>query len=284
MNLRFYDAHNHLQDDRFGGQTGPLIDACRRVGVVRMVVNGACESDWPHVLELARQYPEVLPSLGIHPWYVAERTDEWLLRLAKALDRIPAAVGEIGLDRWKPGLPYEGQEEVFLAQLALAAERDLPVSVHCLRAWGRLFELLRAQALPASGFLLHSYGGPKEMVKPLTELGAYFSFPGYYLHARKVRQREAFLAVPLDRLLIETDAPDQRLPSPAEADPAFRLILESANVPSLTCAKTGQPVNHPANLPLIYRCVARFLGESETSLTQRVEANFNRLFSVIPRS
>jgi TatD DNase family protein len=284
MNLRFYDAHNHLQDERFVGSTTSLIEACCHVGVARMVVNGVGESDWPQVLELARQYAEVVPSFGVHPWYVAERSSDWKSRLLEALDQMPAAVGEVGLDRWKPGLSYEGQEEVFLAQLALAAERDLPVSIHCLRAWGRLLELLRAQALPASGFLLHSYGGPKEMVEPLAKLGAYFSFPGYYLHARKSRQREAFLAVPPDRLLIETDAPDQRLPSPVEADPAFRSILESAKVPSLTCAKTGQPLNHPANLPWIYKCLARFLGESEMSLVQRVEANFNRLFSVIPRS
>ncbi|MBI5775633.1 MAG: TatD family hydrolase, partial [Verrucomicrobia bacterium] len=210
--MRLYDAHNHLQDERFGGRQAALLDACRAAGLTRMVVNGSCESDWPDVQRLARTFPEVLPSFGYHPWYLHERTANWLDVLKHFLDDTPGAViGEIGLDRWKPGLAYDGQEEAFTAQLALATERNLPVSIHCLQAWGRMHELLRAGPRPARGFLLHSYGGPAEMVAPLAKLGAYFSFPGYYAHERKARQRETFKLVPADRLLIETDAPDQSL-------------------------------------------------------------------------
>ena len=97
-------------------------------------------------------------------------------------------------------------------QLRLAAERNLPLSIHCLQAWGPLLDILRAEPRPACGFLLHSYGGAAELVAPLAELGAYFSLPGYFALERKTRQREAFRQVPADRLLIETDAPDQSLP------------------------------------------------------------------------
>jgi len=152
-----------------------------------MVVNGARESDWPQVLALARANPIVLPSFGYHPWYLHDRTPDWQKNLEKFLDEIPSAVGEIGLDRWKPDLPYAGQEDVFLAQLRLAARRNLPVSIHCLQAWGRLHELLRDTPCPARCFVLHSFGGPAEMIPALTQLGAYFSFPGYFLHARKRR-------------------------------------------------------------------------------------------------
>ena len=82
-----------------------MLGACRGVGVARMVVNGACEGDWPQVLALAKQYPEVLPSFGYHPWYLQERTPDWLANLKHFLDAVPSAVGEIGLDRWKPDLP-----------------------------------------------------------------------------------------------------------------------------------------------------------------------------------
>jgi TatD DNase family protein len=216
----------------------------------------------------------VLPSFGYHPWYVHERTRDWANRLAHFLDAVPSAVGEIGLDRWKAGLPYASQEEVFQAQLRLAAERNLPVSIHCLRAWGRLFELLRANPRPACGFLLHSYGGPREMVKDLAGLGACFGFPGYFLHERKARQRETFRHVPLDRLLVETDAPDQAPPDPGlrssgAAHSSFCRLSDPAN---------NRPINHPANLAFIYNGLANALGVGLDRLAAQMEENFARLF------
>ena len=263
--MNFYDAHNHLQDDRFGGRQDQLLGECAAGGIRRLVVNGACEADWPQVLALARRHPLVLPSFGYHPWYLHERSANWLEELRRFLAAVPSAVGEIGLDRWKPGLPYESQEEVFLAQLQLAADRDLPVSIHCLQAWGRLLELLRDHPRPRRGFLLHSFGGPAELIPPLARLGAYFSFPGYYLHPRKLRQRETFRRVPPDRLLLETDAPDQPLP-------------EDKNLHPLKDA-AGKPLNHPANLTAVYSGLADFLNEAPEPLAARVAENFARLFS-----
>jgi len=264
--MLLYDAHNHLQDDRFAGRQAELVAAAQAAGVARMVVNGACESDWPQVQSLARSFSVVLPSFGYHPWYIGERTSDWQGALVKFLDDTPGAViGEIGLDRWKPDLPYDGQEEVFTWQLRLAAERNVAASIHCLQAWGRMFDLLRANARPARGFLLHSYGGPVEMVKPLADLGAHFSFPGYYLHERKVRQRETFKQVPLERLLIETDAPDQCLPDELSQHP-------------LTDAATGRPLNHPANLGAVYAGLAKELNLPLPELAARVGENFARLF------
>ena len=230
-----------------------------------MVVNGSCEEDWRAVLELSKQTPLVLPSFGYHPWYIHERTKDWLKNLARFLGEVPSAVGEIGLDRWKPGLPYDGQEEVFIAQLRLAAERNLPVSIHCLQASGRMLDLLKAGPRPGRGFLLHSYGGPKEMVKPFADLGAYFSLPGYYAHERKERQRETFKSVPRDRLLLETDAPDQGLPDARNRFP-------------LTDSATGKPLNHPANLRAVYEFASELFAEDVGPLASRVAENFVRLF------
>jgi len=263
--MNFYDAHNHLQDDRFAGRQGELLVACEQAGVARMVVNGACESDWPQVLALARESKLVLPSFGYHPWYLAERTPDWLKNLEQFLEAVPSAVGEFGLDRWKPDLPYAGQEEAFLAQLHLAAARNLPASIHCLQTWGRLLELLRDHPRPACGFILHSYGGPPEMIPALAKLGAYFSFPGYFLQERKLRQRATFKQVPLDRLLIETDAPDQPLPPEKVLQP----LVDAG----------GKALNHPANLPAVAAGLAEFLGETPESLAARVAENFQRLFA-----
>ena len=257
-----FDAHNHLQAKRFAGRQDQLLAECKELS--RMVVNGCCEEDWPEVAALAKAYPQVLPSFGYHPWFIHERTGNWESELNRFFDAHPAAIGEIGLDRWKEGLAYEGQEEVFTAQLRIAAARNLPASIHCLKAWGRLLELLEQGPLPSRGFLMHSYGGSAEMIGPLAELGAYFSFPGYYMREAKGRQRETFIQVPPDRLLIETDAPDQLLPE--------ELREYALDDPE------GNPINHPANLRGVYRFMAGMLAEPLEKLEARMEENFMRLF------
>lgn len=265
MTLRLYDAHNHLQDERLTPCREAILSEVPRQGVVRMVVNGSSESDWPEVLALARGCCEVIPSFGCHPWYMKERSGDWQSALVRHLDAVPSAIGEVGLDRWVKDYDSEDQERLFVWQLRLAAERNLPVSIHCLQAWGRLLEILRAQPRPRCGFLLHSYGGPREMIAPLAELGAYFSFPGYFAHERKARQRETFKCVPPDRLLIETDAPDQLLPPEYNRYP-------------LADTTSGKPLNHPANLGAVYEFVAGMLAEPLERLAPRVEENFLRLF------
>ena len=278
MPLAYFDAHNHLQDDRFAGQQEPLLEISAVTGVARMVVNGSCEADWSPVLALARRFPIVLPSLGLHPWYVPERSPAWESTLRQLLHQHPAAIGEIGLDRWKPDLPYDDQEPVFLTQLHLAAELDRPASIHCLRAWGRLLDLLKNHPRPTRGFLLHSYGGPAEMVPAFATLGAYFGFPGYYLRAGKDRQRDTFRHVPLDRLLVETDAPDQRLPTPAETAPEFAQLLAQHPPHALSDPVTATPINHPANLPLVYHALAHIREQPAPELTEAVRRNFQSLF------
>ncbi len=296
--MHCYDAHNHLQDDRFAGRQAELVEACRSAGVRAMVVNGSCEADWEAVAALARRHPGfVIPAFGLHPWYLPERTGAWRRELDRRLDTTPGAVvGEIGIDRWilesPPGVrarvapdlaplqaaPLAEQEEVFREQLTLAAARNVAASIHCLQAWGRMHALLRAGPVPARGFLLHSYGGPAEMVVPLARLGARFSFPGYFLHPRKARQLDVFRVVPPHRLLVETDAPDQRPPERVELlDPAGAFVSSEPSRPF--AGADGRTWNHPANLPWIQRALAASLGRAETELSHRAEVAFRELFS-----
>ena len=263
--LRFHDAHNHLQDERFGGRQDEIVREAMRVGVHRMVVNGSCEQDWADVARLAQRFPCVIPSFGCHPWYVSSRTPEWERRLLECLSVPGCALGEIGLDYWKEGLDRVAQEAVFIAQWRMGVERNLPLSIHCLKAWGRLEEILRREPRSSRGFLLHSYGGSAQMIPPLAKLGAFFSFPGYFLHSRKARQAATFRQVPQDRLLVETDAPDQL---PPESAIEFPLGGEGSE-PQL---------NHPANLRRIYQGLAMTLGCPVEDLSHRVEKNFIALF------
>jgi len=268
MSLRFYDAHNHLQDERLSPELESIMAVLEREPIAKMVVNGSCELDWPAVLALARRSSQVIPSFGYHPWYVKECSPAWQTELIRFLDQVPSAIGEIGLDRWIDDHDINLQETVFSWQLRLAADRNLPVSIHCLKAWGKLFEILEAGPRPKCGFVLHSFGGPQEMVSKLAQLGAYFSLPGHFAHERKARQRETFKHVPADRFLIETDAPDQSLPPDRVEYP-------------LNDARSGKELNHPGNLRAVYQFAADLLGETIERLADRVQTNFRRLFGTL---
>lgn len=257
--MKMIDAHNHLQDARLGPWREELLCELPELGVECAVVNGTQEGDWGAVAELAAKVPWVAPSFGLHPWYVKGRSQEWWEKLVAQLDAHPGAgIGEIGLDCWIEGYDLAAQTECFLPQLALGAERDLPVTIHCVRAWGPLYEALAGAKRPARGFLLHAYGGSSEMAARFVELGAYFSFSTYFLHERKARQRQVFAGLPRERLLVETDAPDMAPPAGCREFP-------------------GEPrVNHPGNIEAAYAELARVRGMKVEELGEVVRENFGR--------
>ncbi|MEO6787940.1 MAG: TatD family hydrolase [Chthoniobacteraceae bacterium] len=265
MSATLFDAHNHLHDARLLPWRSEFLTELPALGVRRAVVNGTREADWPGVAALATQTPWVLPSFGLHPWYVNERSPAWSEALLKFLDEHPGAgVGEIGLDRWIEGHDPVAQAECFRAQLAIATERNLPATIHCVRAWGALWDIIRECAVPARGFLLHAYGGPAEMVAGFLARDAYFSFSPSFLHERKSAQREIFRVLPEERILVETDAPD--LAPPPEKNPR-----------PLT-GENGKSLNHPGNLVLAYDALAKIRGVTREEIATVVEKNFARLF------
>ncbi len=254
------DAHLHLQDPRLADALPGILEAARELGIERMVVNGTHPGDWEAVERLAAEHPEVTPCFGLHPWRVGSEQAGWLEELESRLKRLPGAgVGEIGLDRWIRDSDFGRQRETFAAQLDLAERLDRPVAIHCLRAWGTMLEIL-ASASPRRAPLLHSYGGPVEMVGDFTALGAFFSLSGHFFHPGKEGKLAAFDAVPADRLLLETDAPDM-LPPP-EMRP-FHLVDPA-----------GQEVNHPGNLLAIYEAAATRRGWSVEETIGRMRRNF----------
>jgi TatD DNase family protein len=259
------DAHNHLHDARLAPYHEEILPLLAQLGVKRAVVNGTREDDWPAVAALAAEQPWVLPSFGLHPWYAAKRSAGWLETLKRQLDAHPrSGVGEIGLDRWIEGHDLADQTEVFSAQLTIAAERNLPLTIHCIQAWGALRDILRTHPLPSRGFLLHAYGGSLEMMREFTNCDGYFSFSPYFLHDRKSAQREVFAAIPEPCLLVETDAPDLRPPDERNTHPLHDT--------------TGEPINHPANIEVAYAGLAEIRGMEVAKLADIVANNFARLF------
>ncbi len=259
-----HDAHCH---HHFPEVTGKSLQMARSVGLGLAVVNATGPQDWEAVSAMAVSDPQCIPSFGLHPWKLPTAADGWEAELRSVLLRHPAAgVGEAGLDRWVEGHDPVQQERAFRAQIALARELDRPLTVHCVRAYWHLMDVVRDEPLPRRGFLLHAWSGPAEQVPELVRLGAFFSFGTAHLVARKAaRVREFARSVPRDRALLETDSPELC------PDPEFRFA-------ALPGRPDGTPVNHPANILSALRGLAGAWGVSPSECAACVNANFGRLF------
>jgi TatD DNase family protein len=265
IHAMLFDAHNHLQDERLDPWRHEIVSQMPQTGLAEMVVNGSCEEDWPQVAELTRQHAWMRPAFGLHPWYVKQRGSEWLTVLRSHLEAHPnAIVGEIGLDRWIENPDIEAQLDCFRAQMALAVELERPATIHCLRAFGLLEETLRSIPRPPRGFLLHSYGGPAEMVPAFIQLGAYFSISPYFAHPRKAAQLATFAKIPLERLLTETDAPDMWPPDDLN--------------PHLLQTTDGAALNHPFNIRVSYEILAKIRSIPLEDLQSSIAKNYRTLF------
>lgn len=233
-----------------------VLARAKSAGVEGMSCCGTSEKDWPAVASLVERDPRIVPSFGIHPWYVMETTDSWPDILKAVLGRIPAAgVGEIGLDHAVDPQSFERQETIFRRQLALAREMNRPVTIHCRKAWKVLIGILEHTTLPAAGGLIHSYSGAPDLIPQLAKFGLYFSFSGSITRSHNKRGHRSAAAVPSDRLLVETDSPD----------------IMPAGAP-------GER-NEPSFIPLVADALAGIRGTDVDELIKLTYENTRRLFS-----
>lgn len=296
--MRLFDAHCHLQDPRILSKAPQLIKTAQDTGVMYFAVNGVCEQDWHSVKHLAQTYPSVLPSFGLHPWFIEERSPDWFKTLKEYFDSTPsAAVGEIGVDKGSRGkkIDFAEQVEVLRQQLELAKELNKPASVHCVRAFGDLLELMKSMGPFPGGVILHSYLGSAEMVPEFSKLGAYFSFSGFLMSLKANKAKKMLKMVPSDRILLETDAPDA-LPNSnidslhfVEGDASLTEELRAQTTSSSTSGASHvltdasmlpkETLNHPANIHNVLDYVASMLEIPKKELAELSYQNAVRLLS-----
>ncbi|MDP3237021.1 MAG: TatD family hydrolase [Myxococcales bacterium] len=256
------DTHCHLDMPRFDGDRAAVLERAWSAGLTGLIVPAVAPSTWEALLEWPARDARVQVGLGIHPQFLPEldeRDDEkHLAFLDSLLSRGSAiAVGECGLDGpTKAVVPMERQVRIVRAHFALARKHRLPMLMHCLRAHPELLELLKTEPLPEAGLLMHSYSGSADLTKKYVKYGCHFSFAGPVSFAEARRPIDALKSVPLERLLAETDAPDQA-PHPHR----------------------GQR-SEPAFLPLIVEAMARGRGEPLEVTRDAMLANTKRLFPV----
>ena len=202
-----FDTHAHYDSRQFDADRDQVLSALPGQGV-GLVVNPGCDLDSSRrAIGIAERYPFVYAAVGVHPEDCAgwQDTDVDELRSLAAHPKV-VAVGEIGLDYyWKENPPRDFQQGVFRAQLALARELDLPVIVHDREAHGDCLSIIRE--FPQVRGVFHCFSGSAEMAKELVGLGWMISFTGALTYKNARKAVEAAQAVPLDRIMIETDSP-----------------------------------------------------------------------------
>lgn len=205
MYQNIFDTHAHYDSEKFDSDRREVLAALPQKGVVG-VVNAACDmASCETGMTLAEEYPFVWCSVGVHPHSADEYTSGSREALARyAANRKVVAIGEIGLDYHYDFSPRETQRIVFEDQLALARDLNLPVIIHDREAHGDTMDLLRKYK-PRG--ILHCFSGSAEMAGELVGMGMYIAFGGAVTFKNARKLLEAVRAVPIERLLVETDCP-----------------------------------------------------------------------------
>jgi len=255
--VRLVDSHCHLDSKEFDPDRDEVIQRALDAGVERMVAIGTGEGppDLETGIRLADRYPSFVATVGIHPHDAAKAKPADFERLAALLAHPKVvAVGEIGLDYHYDFSPRDTQKSAFIAQMKMAADARKPIVIHTREAWDDTFALIEEHwSAHGHGGIMHCFsGGPAEARRAL-DLGFYLSFGGIVTYPKAAEVHEAARLVPLDRILIETDAP-YLAPAP----------------------RRGKR-NEPALIVHTAQRLAQLRGESFETVAQATTENFDRL-------
>ena len=249
------DSHCHLDASEFDDDRAAVVARARRAGVLRQIVPAVDAAGWPKLRDICAGETGLFPAYGLHPMYLDAHRPGHLVELRDWIEREhPCAIGECGLDFFVDGLDPDAQHRYFIGQLELAREYDLPVVVHARRAVDAVIAAIR-QVGSLRG-VVHSFPGSAEQARQLWQLGFLVGLGGPVTYERANRLRKLAATIPLECLLLETDAPDQ-------PDAGIR----------------GQR-NEPARLATILQAIANLRDEDAAMIAAATARNAERLFSL----
>ncbi len=202
------DAHAHLDDSRFDRDRGHIIQKCIDEGMVCIINGGTNISTSIKSISLAKEYPIIYATIGIHP-HEAKAADDNTIELLRSFadkDKV-VAIGEIGLDYYRDLSPRDKQQQVFRQQIGLARELGLPIVIHDRDAHGDILKIMKEEKAGEVGGMMHCFSGSKETAKECMDMGFYISFAGPVTFENAKRLKEVARYVPVDRLFTETDCP-----------------------------------------------------------------------------
>jgi TatD DNase family protein len=206
------DSHCHLDAREFDEDRDALVLAAAQAGVSAMVIPAVETANFASVRDCCRRYANCFPAFGLHPLYLEQASDASLVALRQWLQSesvgiSPAvAVGEIGLDYHVPGFDAASQEYFFIEQLKIARDFNLPVLLHVRRAVDQVLKCLRRAGV--RGGIAHAFNGSRQQADEFIRLGFKLGFGGAMTFPGSTRIREIATALPIDVIVLETDAPD----------------------------------------------------------------------------
>jgi TatD DNase family protein len=202
------DSHAHLEMPEFKKDLEAIIQRAKESGVEYIFTVGTEEKDWKRALEIAASHPSIYAILGVHP-HNAKEIDHQTYPMLRELCRHEKvkAYGEIGLDFFRNLSPRDLQLKRFREQIGLAKELGLPVVIHDREAHRETLEILKSDRAGECGGIIHCFSGDYEMAKACMDMGFYISIPGSITFKNAEGFREVVKRIPLESLLVETDAP-----------------------------------------------------------------------------
>ena len=250
------DSHVHLDDRDFDADRAQILQRAQDAGVLQLVIPAVDAASWPRIRDLCAAHPRTLfPSYGLHPVFLRQHAPGDVAALSAWCARNDTvAIGEIGLDFAAAGLDPAAQRDYFERQLELARECDLPVIVHARQALEEVILTLRRH--PGVRGVVHSFSGSEQQAHQLWELGFHLGIGGPVTYERAQRLRRIVAQMPIEFLLLESDAPDQ----PGAAHRGER--------------------NEPAHVVEVLRCVAALRDAPEAEIAAATSANARRLFGL----
>lgn len=203
-----FDSHTHLTSRRFNKDRDKTIQRMKRNGVSYALLPGSSFESSAEAVELAKKYDMLYAAVGVHPCNTMY-LDDMTLQLIKALARKPkvVAIGEIGLDYYHDDSPIDIQKKWFIEQIRLAQDLKLPIIIHDREANDDVFNILKQEDAFKTGVLIHCYSGNASLARKYVKLGAYISIAGPVTYKGAKRLHEVAKTVPLENMVIETDAP-----------------------------------------------------------------------------
>lgn len=253
--MELIDSHVHFDDPRFDEDRQQIYQRARDVGIQQMVMAATTAARWPILQAVSEMFPGVHPSYGLHPWFCQDHTDQHLNALNEWVRKPQCvALGECGLDFFLPDTDKAKQYHLFTDQLAIARRERKPVIIHARKAVEETLNLLKSH--PISGGVMHSYSGSLQQAHRLIDLGCYIGISATVTHTRAQKMHKLVKQLPLDALLIETDAPDQ------------------------PGAQHRQQRNEPAYLVEVLESVALHRQESKEVIAAATASNAKRLFGL----
>ena len=256
--MQLIDTHTHLDFPDFDADRPQVLARSRALGVKQMVVLGVYQSNWQRLWDLVQTDSQLYAAFGLHPVYLDDHRPEHVIELGQWLSRLAqhpqvCAVGEIGLDYFLPELDRDGQQQLFEAQLQLAADFQLPALLHVRRSHAQVIATLKRIRLKRGG-IIHAFAGSREEAREYIKLGFKLGLGGAATWPQALRLRKVMVDLPLEAIVLETDSPD----------------MAPAMYPNQR--------NSPEHLPDICQALAEVVGVSPERLAEATTANACEVF------